>query len=147
MHLVWISQQILEIHEVIKCRTSKSHFIYIIFWQGKWSSVYKDLPSTGRCILVCWRSDSLRSWLLLRWLGQLTGYCWRWWRRPWVWEWWRVFCALLRICVWVRSSSNALNKHKLTNQRKTIINSWVRCLENNQLVITSAFPTVNFRKW
>ena len=32
------------------------------------------------------------------------------------------------------------------NQRKTIVNSWVRCLENNQLVITSAFPTVNFRK-
>ena len=23
---------------------------------------------------------------------------------------------------------------------------WVRCLENNQLVITSGFPTVNFRK-
>ena len=32
------------------------------------------------------------------------------------------------------------------NQRKTIVNSWVRCLENNQLVITSAFLTVNFRK-
>ena len=32
------------------------------------------------------------------------------------------------------------------NQRKTIVNSWVRCLENNQLVITSGFPTVNFRK-
>ena len=32
------------------------------------------------------------------------------------------------------------------NQRKTIANSWVRCLENNQLVITSGFPTVNFRK-
>ena len=32
------------------------------------------------------------------------------------------------------------------NQRKTIVNSWVRCLENNQLVITSAFPTGNFRK-
>ena len=28
------------------------------------------------------------------------------------------------------------------NQRKTIVNSWVRCLENNQLVITSGFPTV-----
>ena len=27
------------------------------------------------------------------------------------------------------------------NQRKTIVNSWVRCLENNQLVITSGFPT------
>ena len=26
------------------------------------------------------------------------------------------------------------------------VNSWVRCLENNQLVITSGFPTVNFRK-
>ena len=26
------------------------------------------------------------------------------------------------------------------NQRK-IVNSWVRCLENNQLVITSGFPT------
>ena len=32
------------------------------------------------------------------------------------------------------------------NQRKTIVNSWVRCLENNQLVITSGFPTENFRK-
>ena len=32
------------------------------------------------------------------------------------------------------------------NQRKTIVNSWIRCLENNQLVITSGFPTVNFRK-
>ena len=32
------------------------------------------------------------------------------------------------------------------NQRKTIVSSWVRCLENNQLVITSGFPTVNFRK-
>ena len=31
------------------------------------------------------------------------------------------------------------------NQRKTIVNSWVRCLENNQLVITSGFPTVNFK--
>ena len=27
------------------------------------------------------------------------------------------------------------------NQRKTIVNSWVRCLENNQLVITSGSPT------
>ena len=33
------------------------------------------------------------------------------------------------------------------NQRKTIVNSWVRCLENNQVVITSGFSTVNFRKW
>ena len=32
------------------------------------------------------------------------------------------------------------------NQRKTIVNSWVLCLENNQLVITSGFPIVNFRK-
>ena len=32
------------------------------------------------------------------------------------------------------------------NERKTIVNSWVRCLENSQLVITSGFPTVNFRK-
>ena len=31
----------------------------------------------------------------------------------------------------------------IKNQRKTIVNSWVRCLENNQLVITSGFPTVN----
>ena len=36
------------------------------------------------------------------------------------------------------------NKGKI--QRKTIVDSCVRCLENNQLVITSAFPTVNFRK-
>ena len=43
-----------------------------------------------------------------------------------------------------------LKWHYLTvrsmNQRKTIVNSWVCCLENNQLVITSGFPTVNFRK-
>ena len=32
-----------------------------------------------------------------------------------------------------------LNQRK----RKTIVNSWARCLENNQLVITSSFPTVN----
>ena len=37
-------------------------------------------------------------------------------------------------------------RETLENQRKTIVNSWVRCLENNQLVITSGFPTVNFRK-
>ena len=29
------------------------------------------------------------------------------------------------------------------HQRKTIVNSWLRCLENNQLVITSGFPTVS----
>ena len=33
---------------------------------------------------------------------------------------------------------------KELNQRKAIVNSWVRCSENNQLVITSGFPTVNF---
>ena len=38
-------------------------------------------------------------------------------------------------------------KFQIDNQRKTIVNSWVRCLESNQLVITSGFPTVNFRKW
>ena len=32
------------------------------------------------------------------------------------------------------------------NQRKTIVNSWVRCLENNQIVINSGFPTVNCGK-
>ena len=45
--------------------------------------------------------------------------------------------------------SNEFNNTKpfnKVNQRKTIVNSWVRCLENNQLVITSGFPTVNFRK-
>ena len=35
---------------------------------------------------------------------------------------------------------------RINNQRKTIVNSWVHYLENNQLVITSAFPTVNFKK-
>ena len=40
---------------------------------------------------------------------------------------------------------NAKRK-KEKNQRKTIVNLWVRCLENNQLDITSGFPTVNFRK-
>ena len=33
------------------------------------------------------------------------------------------------------------------NQRKTIVNSWVRCLENNQIVINSNFPTVNCGKY
>ena len=37
-------------------------------------------------------------------------------------------------------------ENRKKNQRKTIVNSWVRCLENNQVVITSGFPTVNFRK-
>ena len=32
------------------------------------------------------------------------------------------------------------------NQRKTIVNSWERCLENNQMLINSGFPTVNCRK-
>ena len=31
-------------------------------------------------------------------------------------------------------------------QRKTIVNSWECCLENNQMVISSSFPTVNCRK-
>ena len=39
-----------------------------------------------------------------------------------------------------------LEGSKKINQRKTIVNSWVQCLENNQLVITSGFATVNFRK-
>ena len=34
-----------------------------------------------------------------------------------------------------------------TNQRQTIVNSWERCLENNQMVINSGFSTVNPRKW
>ena len=38
------------------------------------------------------------------------------------------------------------HKNSNSNQRKTIVHSWVRCFENNQLVITSGFPTVNFRK-
>ena len=42
--------------------------------------------------------------------------------------------------------SSRLSFAKESNQRKTIVNSWVRCVENNQLVITSGFPTVNFRK-
>ena len=32
------------------------------------------------------------------------------------------------------------------NQRKTIVNSWERCLENNQMIINSGFPTVSCRK-
>ena len=32
------------------------------------------------------------------------------------------------------------------NQRKTIVNSWERCLVNDQMVINSGFPTVNRRK-
>ena len=43
-------------------------------------------------------------------------------------------------------TKNKQTEKDITNQRKTIVNSWVRCLENNQLVITSGFPTVNFRK-
>ena len=48
----------------------------------------------------------------------------------------------------VIGSSHACNRNDhavaIPDQRKTIV--WVRCLENNQLVITSGFPTVNFRK-
>ena len=43
-------------------------------------------------------------------------------------------------------TKNKQTEKDITDQRKTIVNSWVRCLENNQLVITSGFPTVNFRK-
>ena len=50
-----------------------------------------------------------------------------------------VFCLHL-----VQHGAN-LPSYK-ANQRKTIVNSWVCCLENNQLVITSGFATVNFRK-
>ena len=41
-----------------------------------------------------------------------------------------------------QNNNNNINN----NQRKTIVNSWIRCLENNQVVITSGFPTMNFRK-
>ena len=34
----------------------------------------------------------------------------------------------------------------LIKERLSIVNSWALCLENNQLVITSGIPTVNFRK-
>ena len=44
------------------------------------------------------------------------------------------------------SSKLDTSRYIICNQRKTIVNSWVRCLENNQLVITSGFLTVNFRK-
>ena len=50
-----------------------------------------------------------------------------------------------------KTTNRHFQKHStlgpFSNQRKTIVNSWVLCLENNQLVITSGFPTVNFRKW
>ena len=39
-----------------------------------------------------------------------------------------------------------LNSHLFFNQRKTIVNSWERCLENNQMIINFGFPTVNCRK-
>ena len=42
-----------------------------------------------------------------------------------------------------RRETSTLNCFCKLHQRKTIVNSWVRCLENNQLVITSGFPTVN----
>ena len=45
----------------------------------------------------------------------------------------------------MKSSTFELGLTKL-NQRKAIVNSWVRCVENNQLVIPSGFPSVNFRK-
>ena len=41
----------------------------------------------------------------------------------------------------------ALDKNIQTlNQRKTIVNLWEGCLENDQMVINSGFPTVNCRK-
>ena len=36
---------------------------------------------------------------------------------------------------------------QVKSKKDYIVNSWVCCLENNQLVITSGFSTVNFRKW
>ena len=62
--------------------------------------------------------------------------------------------ALLVTVVHVKMKlgDNALNNERLSlvklpiNQRKTIVNSWVRCLENNQIVINSGFPTVNCGK-
>ena len=38
--------------------------------------------------------------------------------------------------------------YTLKNQRKTIVNSWERYLQNDQMVINSGFPTVNCdMKW
>ena len=55
--------------------------------------------------------------------------------------------ALCLGCFRVQNWENGGKCHMISlNQRKTIVNSWVRCLENNQLVNTSGFPTVNFRK-
>ena len=55
--------------------------------------------------------------------------------------------ALCLGCFGVQNWENGGRFHTISlNQRKTIVNSWVRSLENNQLVITSGFPTVNFRK-
>ena len=42
-----------------------------------------------------------------------------------------------------RRETSTLNCFCKLHQRKTIVNSWLRCLENNQLVITSSFPIVN----
>ena len=67
------------------------------------------------------------------------------------WQFWTTsnrHCVLSHVLI--RFLSSFLSIFELfwkDNQRKTIVNSWVRCLENNQLVITSGFPTVNFRKW
>ena len=59
-----------------------------------------------------------------------------------------IFSYLFKRYLSLRSMFQMFSFFQVTNknQRKTIVNSWVRCLENNQLVITSGFPTVNFRK-
>ena len=58
-------------------------------------------------------------------------------------------CFRVKVMVSVKPNPNLSPKtafYKKKNQRKTIVNSLVRCLENKQLVITSGFPTANFRK-
>ena len=45
---------------------------------------------------------------------------------------------------WLRRSLHSTPRNG--NQKKTIVNSSERCLENNQMVINSGFPTVNCRK-
>ena len=60
--------------------------------------------------------------------------------------WNRLRYTCLKRSLGKTAVNNGKVKILYPNQRKTIVNPWERCLENNQMVINSGFPTVNCRK-
>ena len=55
--------------------------------------------------------------------------------------------SVLIYCFHARNALREQNNWNSFYQRKTIVNSWQRCLENNKMVNKSGFLTVNWGKW